>query len=80
VIVANLKPVKLRGVESQGMILAAEDADGERWRSRRSTATCPTAPRCAEPARLRGPGPTLGAAPGVGPTLGAGAEGRHTLR
>ena len=26
VIVANLKPVKLRGVESQGMILAAEDA------------------------------------------------------
>jgi len=28
VIVANLKPVKLRGVESQGMILAAEDADG----------------------------------------------------
>jgi methionyl-tRNA synthetase len=28
VIVANLRPVKLRGVESQGMILAAEDADG----------------------------------------------------
>jgi methionyl-tRNA synthetase len=28
VIVANLKPVKLRGVESQGMILAAESADG----------------------------------------------------
>jgi methionyl-tRNA synthetase len=28
VIVANLKPVKLRGVESQGMILAAEDAEG----------------------------------------------------
>jgi len=28
VIVANLKPVKLRGIESQGMILAAEDADG----------------------------------------------------
>ena len=27
VIVANLKPVKLRGVLSQGMILAAEDAD-----------------------------------------------------
>ena len=27
VIVANLKPVKLRGIESQGMILAAEDAD-----------------------------------------------------
>ncbi len=29
VVVANLKPVKLRGVESQGMILAAESADGE---------------------------------------------------
>ena len=29
VIVANLKPVKLRGVESQGMILAAEGADGD---------------------------------------------------
>ena len=28
VIVANLKPVKLRGVESQGMILAAEDETG----------------------------------------------------
>ena len=28
VIVANLKAVKLRGVESQGMILAAEDASG----------------------------------------------------
>ncbi|MFN2323735.1 MAG: methionine--tRNA ligase [Trueperaceae bacterium] len=28
VVVANLKPVKLRGVESQGMILAAEGADG----------------------------------------------------
>jgi methionyl-tRNA synthetase len=28
VIVANLRPVKLRGVESQGMILAAEDAEG----------------------------------------------------
>lgn len=28
IIVANLKPVKLRGIESQGMILAAEDADG----------------------------------------------------
>jgi methionyl-tRNA synthetase len=28
VIVANLKPVKLRGIESQGMILAAEDASG----------------------------------------------------
>jgi len=26
--VANLKPVKLRGVESRGMIMAAEDADG----------------------------------------------------
>lgn len=28
VVVANLKPVKLRGIESQGMILAAEDAAG----------------------------------------------------
>ena len=28
IVVANLKPVKLRGVESQGMILAAEDSDG----------------------------------------------------
>lgn len=28
IIVANLKPVKLRGVESQGMILAAEDGEG----------------------------------------------------
>lgn len=28
VVVCNLAPVKLRGVESQGMILAAEDADG----------------------------------------------------
>lgn len=28
VLVANLKPAKLRGVLSQGMILAAEDADG----------------------------------------------------
>ncbi len=28
IIVANLKPVKLRGIESQGMILAAEDAEG----------------------------------------------------
>jgi methionyl-tRNA synthetase len=28
VVVANLKPVKLRGIESQGMILAAESADG----------------------------------------------------
>ncbi len=28
IIVANLKPVKLRGILSQGMIMAAEDADG----------------------------------------------------
>lgn len=28
IIVANLKPVKLRGVTSQGMILAAEDSEG----------------------------------------------------
>ena len=28
IIVANLKPVKLRGVESQGMILAADVEDG----------------------------------------------------
>ena len=28
IIVANLKPVKLRGIESQGMILAAEDTEG----------------------------------------------------
>ena len=28
IVVCNLKPVTLRGVESQGMILAAEDADG----------------------------------------------------
>ena len=28
IIVANLKPVKLRGIESQGMILAAEDSEG----------------------------------------------------
>ncbi len=28
VMIANLKPVKLRGIESQGMILTAEDADG----------------------------------------------------
>jgi len=28
IVVANLKPVKLRGVESRGMIMAAEDADG----------------------------------------------------
>ena len=29
VVVVNLKPVKLRGVESRGMILAAEDKDGK---------------------------------------------------
>ena len=29
VLVANLKPAKLRGIQSQGMILAAEDADGK---------------------------------------------------
>ena len=28
VVVANLKPAKLRGIVSQGMILAAEDEDG----------------------------------------------------
>ncbi len=28
VVVANLKPARIRGVESQGMILAAEDTDG----------------------------------------------------
>lgn len=28
VLVANLRPVKLRGIESQGMILAAEDSEG----------------------------------------------------
>lgn len=28
VVVANLKPATLRGVESQGMVLAASDADG----------------------------------------------------
>jgi methionyl-tRNA synthetase len=28
VVVANLKPAKLRGIVSEGMILAAEDADG----------------------------------------------------
>ena len=28
VVVANLKPVKLRGIESKGMILAAEDSEG----------------------------------------------------
>ena len=29
VIVANLKPAKLMGLESQGMVLAATDADGQ---------------------------------------------------
>lgn len=29
VVVTNLKPVKLRGVESKGMILAAEDSEGK---------------------------------------------------
>src|SRR5690606_40489186 len=29
VLVANLQPVKLRGIESQGMILAAEDDGGQ---------------------------------------------------
>ena len=29
ILVMNLKPRKVRGVESQGMILAAEDASGE---------------------------------------------------
>jgi methionyl-tRNA synthetase len=28
VIIANLKPVKLRGIESNGMLLAADDSDG----------------------------------------------------
>jgi methionine--tRNA ligase beta chain len=28
IVVANLKPAMLRGVESQGMLLAASDADG----------------------------------------------------
>lgn len=28
VVVANLKPAKLRGIESQGMLLAARDDDG----------------------------------------------------
>ncbi len=28
IVVANLKPATLRGVESQGMLLAASDADG----------------------------------------------------
>ena len=30
VVVANLKPAKLCGVESQGMILAADDGDATR--------------------------------------------------
>ncbi len=30
IVVANLKPVKLRGVESNGMILAADAKDGVR--------------------------------------------------
>ncbi len=29
VVITNLKPVKLRGVESNGMVLAAEDSDGK---------------------------------------------------
>ena len=29
VVITNLKPIKLRGVESKGMILAAEDNDGK---------------------------------------------------
>ena len=29
VIVANLEPARIRGVESQGMLLAAEDASGQ---------------------------------------------------
>src|SRR5699024_8256611 len=29
VVITNLKPVKLRGVESKGMVLAAEDKDGK---------------------------------------------------
>ena len=29
IVVVNLKPVKLRGVESKGMILAAEDSEGK---------------------------------------------------
>jgi len=29
VVLANLKPIKLRGIESKGMIMAAEDADGK---------------------------------------------------
>ncbi len=29
VVVSNLKPVKLRGIESQGMILCAQDENGE---------------------------------------------------
>ena len=29
IVVANLKPAKLRGIESQGMLLAATDTDGK---------------------------------------------------
>ena len=29
VVITNLKPVKLRGVESNGMVLAAEDSEGK---------------------------------------------------
>jgi methionyl-tRNA synthetase len=29
VVVANLKPRKMMGLESQGMVLAADDADGQ---------------------------------------------------
>lgn len=29
VVITNLKPVKLRGIESRGMVLAAEDSDGK---------------------------------------------------
>jgi methionyl-tRNA synthetase len=28
IVIVNLKPVKLRGIESKGMILAAQDDDG----------------------------------------------------
>src|SRR3989449_1377981 len=34
VVVANLKPAKLRGVVSQGMLLAASDATGDRKSTR----------------------------------------------
>ena len=46
VYLANLKPAKLRGVVSQGMILAAGDDDVLAWR--RSTRTSRPAPRSAE--------------------------------